>query len=266
MRDHGSFTLPPPVYLSTVALECNRWTTARIPTIHASEWVGRAMADGFDGIELWENHFFHASHNERALLREMSASSPRRWIFNTYLAFDSPSGEPGEAGPAGVTAAIRALNAHAVKFNVGASESLRSQYLHNLRNWLETLPDGCRPLCECHPGTILEKPLEAQAFFDELDPFDVGSIVHPCTASPDSLRRWLDTGRVRHVHVQSRAGALVAGSEACRRIEMVGVSAPDASYAIEFTHVTGQPDETAESAYQAALHDARVVRGIVNPA
>lgn len=266
MHDHGSVTPHPPVYLSTVALERNRWTTARIPTILAGEWAERAMADGFDGIELWENHFFHASQNERARLREISASSPRRWIFNTYRGFDSPPGEPGEVDPAGIADAIRALNAHAVKFNVGASESRRSHYLRNVRDWLGTLPDGCLPLCECHPGTILENPREAQEFFAELEPFDVGVIVHPCSVAADTLRRWLDTGRVRHVHVQSRSGALAAGSEACRKIEMVAISAPDASYAIEFTHVTAQPDETAESAYQAALHDARVVRGIVNPA
>ncbi len=49
MHDHGSVKPHPPVYLSTVALERNRWTTARIPTILAGEWVGRAMADGFYG-------------------------------------------------------------------------------------------------------------------------------------------------------------------------------------------------------------------------
>ena len=46
MHDHGSVKPHPPVYLSTVALERNRWTTARIPTILAGESVGRAMADG----------------------------------------------------------------------------------------------------------------------------------------------------------------------------------------------------------------------------
>lgn len=73
-----------PVYLGSILLEPNRWpdrpeaTYSRLrqltriaqgpPFIQVSNWLQRAKADGFDGVELWENHALLCSDAEFAKL------------------------------------------------------------------------------------------------------------------------------------------------------------------------------------------------------
>ena len=71
------------VYLATIALEKNRWTT-RQPSYAVSDFLPRLRNDGFDGIELWENHFLLADAQEQRRL----ADSGIPLIFNTYTRFD----------------------------------------------------------------------------------------------------------------------------------------------------------------------------------
>jgi hypothetical protein len=70
----------PPVYLATIAIERHRWgclpetrfSALRpfyrghpvVPAERASVWMDRALADGFDGVELFEPHAFFASDAE----------------------------------------------------------------------------------------------------------------------------------------------------------------------------------------------------------
>ena len=71
------------IYLGTVSMEKNRWEPGRVPTFNVSDFIDRAMADGFDGIELWEYHYTHASDEEKAKL----VASKVPFIFNSYTSF-----------------------------------------------------------------------------------------------------------------------------------------------------------------------------------
>ena len=55
------------IYLSTVAMEKNRWSTHQ-PSYEVSAFLPRLFRDGFRGIELWENHLFLASEAEQQRL------------------------------------------------------------------------------------------------------------------------------------------------------------------------------------------------------
>lgn len=248
------------ILLATVALEPNRWSAERRPSIRASEWAVRALADGFDGIELWENHFLQVEADERSRQCGLAVGG-RGWIYNSYRDFQAAP--EAEASAAADAAAIRALNASAVKFNVGPDPALNSVYRDHLEAWCALLPVSCSLLCECHAGTILETPEAACSFFSGFAVREVGFIVHPVGSSPERLEAWLETGRVRHVHVQSRAAPLSKDPEAWERLQMIGAAAPKVSYSIEFSWTTARPGETPEASYRAALEDARALRRIV---
>lgn len=55
----------PRILLSTIAIEPNRWSSGRISAVHGLDWIRRTVEDGFDGIELWENHYFDADDRDR---------------------------------------------------------------------------------------------------------------------------------------------------------------------------------------------------------
>ena len=57
-------------YLASILLEPNRWKPGRPPSIRVSEWSARAAAAGFDGWELWENHYRLAEPDEQRRLEQ----------------------------------------------------------------------------------------------------------------------------------------------------------------------------------------------------
>ena len=93
-----------------------------------------------------------------------------------------------------------------VKFNVGKDPTLRETYLNNLRAWREQVPQTCTLLCECHPGTIVEDPDAARAFFDDLSVDGWEIIVHCFIPEMDVLKQWFDLfgPKVTHAHTQLR--------------------------------------------------------------
>lgn len=251
------------VFLSTVAVEPNRWSATRSSSIRVVDWIRRAVEDGFDGIELWENHYFEAAEDDHRLIARLVSENGLSLIFNCYNDF-SPPATAGVSRLEEVTAAIHHLRPGAVKFNVGKAPSLRLDYLQNLREWLTTLPASCQPLCECHPGTILERPRDAESFFAELADPRIGYIVHPLGIDGTTLDQWMDTGRVEHFHLQSREVPLREHPHAAVRLPLVHRACPNASFSIEFAHATGRPGETPEVAYSAALDDALTVRDLIS--
>lgn len=265
MGDSGVSRTHSRVLLSTVALEPNRWSPTRSSSIRVVDWIRRAVNDGFDGIELWENHYFAATQDDREVIARLVAESGLFLVFNCYNEFGPTAPATGVRRLEEVTAAIRSLQAGAVKFNVGKTWSARVDYLRNLREWLTTLPASCRPLCECHPGTILERPQDAETFFTELADPRVGYIVHPLDIRGTALDQWIATERVEHVHLQSREVPLKEHPNATTRILKMHRACPNASFSIEFCHTTARPGETPEAAYPAALADARTVRDLISP-
>lgn len=253
------------ILLSTVAIEPNRWSPTRSSSIRVVDWIRRAVDDGFDGIELWENHYFEANTDERRAIARLVSENGLSLIFNSYNDFGSSSPPTGVRRLQEVAEAIRHLQPTAVKFNVGKFPGLRSDYFRNLREWLVTIPASCQPLCECHAGTVLERPQDAEAFFAELGDPRIGYIVHPLDVDDAVLKQWLDTDRVDHFHLQSRTVPLRNHPDAVGCIPLVHRRCPNASFSIEFAYTTGNPGETPERAYPAALADARALRDLISP-
>jgi sugar phosphate isomerase/epimerase len=185
------------IYLGTVCLEPTRWGR-REASFRVSEWLPRFKADGFDGVELWENHYLRADAAEQERL--VAVATPVA-IYNSYVGFADADAE----ARAKSADAIVKLGAAAVKYNLGPQVSLLEDYRRNLLAWADVLPPSCRLLCECHQGTVLERIEEAVAFFADLDPARFGIIAH---VSGDSagLERWFTAfgPRVQHLHVQMR--------------------------------------------------------------
>ncbi len=245
------------IYMATVCLEKNRWGS-RQPSFRVSEWVDRFRGDGYDGIELWEFHYTSADAEEQRALRKK-----RDFIamYNTYIGFCDEE----QAGMKQAADAIKELDVSAVKYNLGHAPEKLEQYRRNLINWSEQIPPGCRLLCECHCGTVLEDVNNAKAFFADLDPERFGIIVHPM-GDPSSLKSWIDAfpSRIAHLHIQMRDEKCNPMIDSCRpqfddccRILMENNYA--GSLAIEFSRGIGR-DEDIETIYSNACDDMAYCR------
>lgn len=241
-----------PVYIATVSLERNRWGS-RQPSFAVSDWLPRFAADGFDGVELWENHFLAADAAEQERL--VAAAAPVA-IFNSYVGFADADAAARERA----AVAIAYLSARAVKYNVGAEATRLAEYRRNLLAWADRLPPGCRLLCECHPGTVLERVADAAAFFADLDPERFAIIVHVAGAL-DGVGDWFSSfgPRVRHLHMQLR-GAETDPAVPANRDRMAGcydwirAQGYDGSASFEFTRGIGR-QEQIEALYANARAD-----------
>lgn len=187
------------VYLASVLLEPQRWKRGHPASIALSRHAAAAAAAGFDGWELFANHWLEAPPAERAALR---AGPLPVAVFNGYADF-GPEGAEARAAEA---AAAVALGAAGLKFNFGSDVTLLDDYRRALDALLAALPQGCRALCECHPNTLLESPDAAWAVAADYPPERLGLIVHPFAAD-GALDLWFDVcgPRIVHAHVQTRA-------------------------------------------------------------
>ncbi|NLF31474.1 MAG: TIM barrel protein [Planctomycetes bacterium] len=242
------------ICIGTILLEKNRWTTDKTPTCRVSDWTGRFADAGFDGMELWQ---WHATKVDDAERRALTASPCPVAIFNSYAAFD----QAGAIDRNHAALLARRFGAKGVKFNVGNDPAGRQEYMEALRQWRLLFDDDVTLLCECHPGTILEAPAAAKAFFDEAGVPGVGVIVHAFNAA-GTLDAWLDTfgPGVRHAHLQMRDERNVipfsAKPDVARRsIETLRRAGYDGSYTLEFTAGTLAPDETVDLLWANALAD-----------
>jgi sugar phosphate isomerase/epimerase len=247
----------PKVYLATVCLERNRWGS-RSPSFCVSDWLSQFSTDGFDGIELWENHYFGADEDEQAKLRDARGFIS---VFNTYVGFTNAAEEVARRRK--VAELIGQLAAPAVKYNLGADPACLGDYRRELLSWSRLLPDTCSMLCECHPGTVLESSDRAAAFFADLDPGRFGVIAH-AKGDAASLQQWLLAfgPRVRHLHLQFREpeDAMVQGrSRLAPCVEVLRRHHYEGTASIEFTRGIGRTEQI-EAIYAAAVEDAQSYR------
>lgn len=184
------------IYLGTVSMEKNRWEPGRVPTFNVSDFIDKALADGFDGIELWEYHYTKASDEEKAKL----AASGVPFIFNSYLSFV----ERNEEAFKEIAEAVKTLGATAIKFNLGPSwveEIDVPSQIENLKYFASLLPENVKLLCECHGNTVMEVPEDAGKVFDELDKERFGAIIHLATENDFIDRCYASYGeRLCHMH------------------------------------------------------------------
>lgn len=248
---------PGSIYLATVCLERNRWGS-REPSFSVSDWCARFMADGFDGIELWENHYLKVESRERDALHAARSAIA---IFNTYAGFGDELADVEHRHA--VSSAIARLGAAAVKYNVGADSSRIEQYRNNVCAWAGTLGPACRLLCECHPGTVLERPDAAAEFFAELDPSRFGVIAH-ATGDASALEEWARKcgPRLQHIHLQLREPkhATATGRARLRScVDVLRSNRYSGTISIEFTRGIGE-HEQIEGMYAEALSDLKAYR------
>lgn len=247
----------PTILLGTVLLEANRWTPEKRPTLKISEWADAILAAGFSGLELWENHAALADPAEQAALRCMPIPVS---IFSSYCKFD----DDGAAGRRRTAEWARAYGVSGVKFNLGPDVAMTETYMRNLAAWLDMLPEGCRALCECHGGTVLEETARAVTMLRPvLD--RIGIIVHAFAGDDDDvLRRWIDAcgNAINHVHVASEFRPNVGcvplreiGETVRRRIGLLREAGFAGTWTIEFTAGVALPPEDPAKLLNSAAAD-----------
>lgn len=239
------------IYLGTVALEKNRWAPGRIPTISVSDYLPSAKKAGFDGIELWANHYLMAQPQERCRIEHSGMTA----IFNSYVTFADGVTEHMRQN----AQAINTLHPRAIKFNLGSKDTIDIQ-LDTLRRFADLLEPSVRLLCECHSGTLMEKPEVAARVFDGLDE-RFGAIMH-LASQPDYVRECFDCygNRICHIHAQySENGQFAPMEKGAQRLvfnfhNMVSWGF-DGTMTVEFSQ--GQePDEM----YQNTVKDLQWLR------
>ena len=109
---------------------------------------------GTGGLELWENHASLIDAQEQVALDRTPLPVS---VLNSYCTFDSD----GAAGRQLAAELTERFGSAGVKFNFGGDLALSAQYQDHLSAWIQALPTGCRALCECHGGTVVEEPSRA---------------------------------------------------------------------------------------------------------
>jgi sugar phosphate isomerase/epimerase len=250
----------PPVYLGTVLLEPNRWTPEKLPTFKVSEWAEPIRLAGFAGLELWENHAAMADETERVALSRMPLPVA---LFSSYCKFD----DDGLAARQRAVSFVRRYGASGVKFNFGNEPARTAEYIRNLGSWAAELPDGCRLLCECHGGTVLETPAQAASILEAL----VGRveiIVHPFAGERATLQLWLDRfgPAVTHVHVAGLRGKWPMlrltdmADEARARLALLRSAGFSGTWTVEFTGGVAQSPEDRHALLANAAGDLAFLR------
>lgn len=250
------------VLIGTVALEPNRWgkiSPDRRPQLRAADWVDRAEAAGFDGIELWEHHATLAVGDD---LARIEASALPVVILNSYVSFDDESDAAREAA---ASWAVR-LRCVGVKFNVGHDPTRIEAYIARLARFADRLPQETRLVCECHAGTAAEDPATAKRILEAVGPPErVHALVH-LGDEPDHVDSMFDAlgGRIRHVHVnflKQGAPALAEISADVRaRVERLRKHGFAGSYTLEFVNGVGTSRDTPAELVDAATRDLTTLR------
>lgn len=265
-----------PVYLGSILLEPNRWpdradavypylrrmtreagTDQGPPRTVVSEWLGRAAADGFDGVELWENHALFASEAELARLAD--APLPIS-VYNSYFNLDDDGGLRRDLA----LELVRKLNARAVKYNFGHERNRTAEYLRNLRAWTAQLDPSVRMIDECHSGGLYAGPADAAAMQIQLgDPRFVGTVHFKGTYDDGhSFADWVGAlgPRLGHVHAPR---VVEWGRDAVRRmVQTLRQHRFTGSITIEFTTGIdwGAPQPDVETLYRSAVADLRMLK------
>lgn len=255
------------IFLGTVALEPNRWGS-RKSSLSVPDFSGRAREAGFEGLELWEDHFLQATVEEA---ERMNRDLPVA-VFNSYAPFTRETQEKRDRA----TESIRRLGAWGAKWNVGNEPEKRGEYLDMAEAWVRQLPPEFRFLCECHPGTLLEEAGAARSFLDELSArvadrgVHVGAIWHPFNLPEASLGPvWEQLGGyLDHAHVQPRLENVVVSLaepaiRARDRIKKIRDLGYLGTWTIEFVPGTRQPGENPEALFTAACREREILSGLL---
>lgn len=247
------------IYLGTIALEPNRWSS-RTPSIDVLQWMDRAAENGFDGVELWEPHYVQASPEVQNKLYEQRAQTA---VFNSYLLPEFGT----EASWERLAEICRRLDVRGLKFNFGRDETRIQEYVTVLSSVRKHFPNELAFLCECHPGTVAEQPEGARSVLSAAGLEDVGIICHPFLIGVAKLTRWLDAfgSRVQHMHVQMRDAErriirLRDKPEYVKRqIALLHERGYAGAWTVEFVYGTASPNDIPDALFTEACEDRDVL-------
>jgi len=263
------------VYLGTILLEKNRWPDspatrftlgerlcrgrAALPTVRVSEWAERARTDGFDGLELWENHALLADDEELERLAGMPLPVA---IYSSYFGLDEEDAVWREVA----AEAVVGLGAAGVKYNFGPDPARRDVYLRHLREWAALLPAEVRLVCECHKGNIAgNDPAQAAALLVELGEERYQATVH-FGYEWDEFRAWVERLGPRLGHIHAGANAAQGRTFVAERVLLLRDHGFRGSFTVEFTEgiAWGPPDPPLETLYASAVADLNMLREVLN--
>ena len=252
--------LKPQIYLGTIALEMNRWST-RIPSYLVSDWIPKIKSAGFDGLELWENHVL-LSPGEADKIK---ATGFPVAIYNHYGGFSNSAEDIEKRNTAAEM--INHIGAGAVKYNVGSNPFELPSYKENVLRFADALPKDCVLLCECHDGTALEATYAIKSFFDGLCPQKFGLILHPFDSSKALKAKFTRFGkRIAHIHSQltSPGGTRICLEEwpkrVCDCLDVMKQNGFAGNFTIEFTGLTSAPGENIDDLFTNAIKDMNFIR------
>ncbi|GGC98424.1 sugar phosphate isomerase/epimerase family protein [Pontibacillus salipaludis] len=253
----------PKILLNTVLLEKNRWKDGQIPSIQVSEWIPAIKENGFDGLEIWQNHLLKASGEEQARLRQGKLPIE---VFNSYIKFE----DGHEDERAKVVDLVTEIQCKAVKFNLGHSMVYKSKYITHVKELLNQLPHFCELRCECHPGTVMEDPETAYQVFDQIGSNRVKAIIHPFHDQVN-IERWFQHlgSSITHAHVslyRNQLFHLLSSDESFvrKRITKLHELQFKGSYSIEFTAGVAIGDENTDQVFTNASEDQYLLRQLTS--
>ena len=250
--------------IGTVLLEKNRWAAGQTPSFKVSDWVPAFAKAGFHAIDLWANHALKADKEE---IERLKSSQLPISVLNSYVAFDDGCEDAQDM----ITQMAISLNAQSIKYNVGHSVADKDTYLKNLRAWRERTPRNIRLICECHPGTIIEEPAAARAFFDTAQLENHAIIIHPFNISADRLHEWcfLFPEDIRLSHLQMRAQrdseseiqTFDSNAKLVREaVQLLTKHGYSGDFTFEFTGGIRSEHESPETLFNNALKDIELFR------
>lgn len=242
------------IYLGTVLLENNRWGEGRTPSFKVSDWTQRIADDGFDGLELWENHALLADKEELERLR--NGPCPVK-IFNAYDVGESETLESRRR----IAQMCSLLGAEGMKYNFGKNPERRDEYIRNFQEFREMFPESFRFLCECHRGSGMEDAELAAETFAQFEGKGFEAIIHGLDNDEATVReRFAAYGdRITHIHGFMSKQGLMLEDDLRRRLDLLGELGFSGTFTIEFTEGV-RDGRTMEELYQNALRDYHLLR------
>ena len=243
------------IFLGTVLLERNRWGKEdRSPTFQVSDWTRRIADDGFDGLELWENHVLLADAEERERLR---AGPVPVALLNSYAGCEDEDLADRQRS----AEMANYLGAEGMKYNFGKSSESLDTYIENVKDWYNMFTPGFRMLCECHRGTLTADPDLAKNVFERLGEERSGAIIHFDNDEETYRRRFgCYGGCLTHIHCKlSSEDSMMTEDEVRRHIAWLREFNFSGTYTIEFTEgVRG--GLSIEDLYRNAVRDLQFLR------
>jgi len=243
------------IFLGTILLERNRWAKGgRAPSFLVSDWTQRIHDDGFDGMELWEDHALLADEQERQRLRTGPAPVV---LINSYAGCETADLLQRQRS----AELAHYFEAEGMKFNFGKVPERQEAYIENVRAWCGMLKPGFRMLSENHRGTTTADAQLAARTYHQLSDLPVEGIIHFGNDEADYRQRFdAYADRITHIHCAlSTEHGPMPEEEVRRRVAWLREFGFAGTYTIEFTQGV-RSDVPIDGLYANAVRDLRVLR------